>query len=100
MAAKASRAPIEVREPTVALAALNAFQIAGMRPFDTTADDLALTSAEQAYAMLHVVAAGWSEASGSNNADAMGMLNPRLHEMALDGIARLVALSMFAAEGA
>lgn len=87
-------------EITTAVARLNGFEVSGMRPFDTTPGDLAVTAAEQAYALLHVIGAGWSEAANSNNADAMGMLNPRLHEMALDGIARLVALSLSASEAA
>lgn len=81
-----------------AVAALNAFAIDGMKPFDTSATDLSQTAADQAYAMLHVLAAGWSEAADSQNPDALGSLNPRLHAMALDGVARLVALSRFAAE--
>lgn len=81
-----------------AVAALNDFAIDGMHPFDTSADDLALTAAEQAYGLLYVIGAGWSEAGGSSNADAMGSLNPRLHEMALEGVARLIALSLFARE--
>jgi hypothetical protein len=81
-------------------AALNAFHINGMKPFDTSAEDLAVTSGEQAFALLHVLEAGWSDSGESPGADALASLNPRLHAMALDGIARLVALSLFAGEAA
>lgn len=85
--------------PKDAVAALVAFDIDGMKPFDTTAADLAATAAQQAYSLLHVLGAGWREAADSHRPDALGTLNPRLHEAALAGIARLVALSMLADEG-
>lgn len=85
--------------PKDAVAALAAFDIDGMRPFDTTAADLAATAAQQAYSLLQVLGAGWREAADSYKPDALGSLNPRLHESALDGIARLIALSILADEG-
>ena len=78
---------------TPALDALLAFKINGMHPFSVSALDLALVSAEQAHALATML----GSAFGDN--EEMSSTNMDLQRRGYDGIATLIALSVFATNG-
>lgn len=78
-----------------AVEAMNRFKLNDMNPFDPSAGDLARTSLEHAHAITIILAAAFGDESGDT-----ASTNPNIIQNALEGVARLIALSAFAEEGA
>lgn len=74
--------------------ALIAFKLNDMRPFDTSAQDLAQTSLESAHALAVMLGSAFGDC------DETASTNGEIIRRAFDGIARLVALAAFAGEAA
>lgn len=75
-----------------AVAALLAFELNNMRPFDTRAEDMVQTSLESAHALAVMLGTAFAECPETPNT------NGSIINAALNGIARLTALAAFAVE--